>query len=113
VAEVEPGLVDDWILHTQTLDAYTRVSEISRTNPDGTLAFILEVLRREPLPRVLGSLAAGPLEDLLVYQGAAAIGKVEALASRDKRFRQLLAGVWRNRIAQDVWDRLQALIPES
>ncbi len=113
MAEVEPGLVDDWILHAQTLDAYTRVSEISRTNPDGTLAFILEVLQREPLPRVLGNLAAGPLEDLLVYQGPAVIEKVEALATRDNRFRQLLAGVWRNRIAQDVWDRLQALLPES
>jgi hypothetical protein len=113
VAEVEARLIDDWILHAQTFEAATKVSEISRTDPDGTLTFIFEVLRREPLPRVLANLAAGPLEDLLLYQGPAVIERVEALAARDERFRQLLASVWRNDIQQDVWDRVQALLPKT
>jgi hypothetical protein len=77
------------------------------------LDFILEVLGRQPLPRVLGNLAAGPLEDLLVYQGPLIIDKVEALAAADPAFRRLLSGVWRNQIREDVWERIQRLVPKT
>ena len=113
MTSADPQLVDQWIQHAQTFDAATRVGEMSRTDQDATLAFILEVLRRDPVPRVLSNLAAGPLEDLLVYQGPAAIEGIEALARRDTRFCRLLAGVWRNQIRQDVWDRVQALLPKD
>ena len=111
MAESEPQLVDDWILHAQTFWAATRASELSRTDPKAALDFILEVKHRDPLQRVLANLAAGPLEDLLVYQGPAVIDRVEALAAGDPDFRRLLAGVWRNQMREDVWERIQALLP--
>jgi hypothetical protein len=93
VAESEPQLVDDWILHAQTFWAATRASELSRTDPKAALDFILEVKHRDPLPRVLANPAAGPLEDLLVYQGPAVIDRVEALAAGGPGFPPTLS--WR------------------
>jgi hypothetical protein len=113
VDESETQLVDDWILHAQTFWAATEVSELSRNDPAWALDFILEVLRRQPLPRVLANLAAGPLEDLLVYHGPVIIDRVEALATGDPAFQRLLSGVWRNRIREDVWERIQALLPKA
>jgi len=111
VGQSEASLLDDWILHAQTYWAAAEVSELSRREPDATLDFILEVLRRDPQPRVRANLAAGPLEDLLVYHGPAVIQRVEALAAEENGFRELLSGVWRNRISEDVWQRVQALVP--
>jgi hypothetical protein len=52
-------------------------------------------------------LAAGPLEDLLAKHGPSFIDRVEQAAVNDNDFRELLVGVWRNGIAQSIWERLQ------
>jgi hypothetical protein len=57
----------------------------------------------------MGNLAAGPLEDLLSRHGAAIIDTVELEARQRKKFRELLSGVWRNVIADEVWDRVLRL----
>lgn len=54
-------------------------------------------------------LAAGPLEDLLSKHGSAVIDTVELTASKNSEFRELLAGVWRNGMAQQVWERIQRI----
>jgi hypothetical protein len=113
VTESETQLLDDWILHAQTFWAAAEVAELSRREPAATLDFILEVLKRNPQPRVLANLAAGPLEDLLVYHGPAVIERVEALAAEDTAVSQLLSGVWRNAIREDVWQRIQAMRPSA
>jgi hypothetical protein len=48
--------------------------------------------------------AAGPVEDLLVHHGAAAIQKVVDLASRDPKFARVLGGVWKRDMADNVWE---------
>jgi len=111
MTDSEQNLVHDWILHAKTFWAATRASELSRSDPEAALAFIQEVRRRDSSSRVLANLAAGPLEDLLVYHGADVIDRVEALAAADPAFRQLLAGVWQNAIRGDVWQRIRALVP--
>ena len=62
---------------------------------------------------LLACLAAGPLEDLLAYQGETIIDAVEAEAGRNEPFRVLLRGVWRNSMTSDVWARVQALAGEE
>ena len=103
-------LVGDWILNANTIWASRRVSEMSRTDPAAALEVIRDIQRRNPPPRVLANLAAGPLEDLLVYKGPEIIDQIEILAQEDPAFRRLLGGVWRNQIHGDVWNRVQALI---
>lgn len=71
--------------------------------------FILAVLARRPSERVLGMLAAGPLEDLLAYAGKFYIDRVELEARRNPAFRHLLGGVWQNRTPDELWRRVEAV----
>lgn len=63
---------------------------------------------------VLGSLAAGPIEDLLSQHGEAFIDRIEVFARDNPKFLLLLQGVWKGMMSDSVWDRLQALqaVPE-
>ena len=51
-------------------------------------------------------LAAGPLEDLLVYHGPGFLEEIDTLSRRSPSFRALLNGVWTSRIDQGVVARL-------
>jgi len=62
--------------------------------PDETWDVILRIHAQELSEKVRGMLAAGPLEDLLVYHGEQYIKHVRALALKDPIFKETLAGVW-------------------
>ncbi len=85
------------------------VEDLCQDHPDLALDFVLEVLKKDPSPEVIGVLAAGPLEDLLAENGLAVIDRVEQEAHRDPKFRHLLGGVWRNAMTDDIWERVQHL----
>lgn len=70
--------------------------------------FILIIYQREVSEKILAVLAAGPLEDLLVYDGTNFIDRVERLAKEDKKFNWLLGGVWRRSMKDEVWKRVQS-----
>ena len=65
--------------------------------------FILEVYKRDPPDKAIGSLAAGPLEDLLAKRGPDFIDRVEDRARKDPKFNYVLGGVWRNSMTDEVW----------
>ena len=71
--------------------------------------FILAVYRRKPSQKVIGNLAAGPLEDLLGKFGHKFIERVIALARSDKDFKFLLGGVWQNDMPEEIWQMIQAV----
>jgi hypothetical protein len=62
---------------------------------------------------ILGNLAAGPLEDLLVDHGPEFIDRVEILARQDRQFRRLLGAVWQNAMSDDLWNRVKAVAGPS
>ena len=68
--------------------------------------FVQSCYKKEMSPRVWAVLAAGPVEDLLAHYGPGYIDRVEDLAGKDPKFRDLLGGVWRNAMTDDVWDRV-------
>jgi hypothetical protein len=55
------------------------------------------------------SLSAGEIEDLLAMNGTEMIALVETEARHDPSFAKLLGGVWKNRMKDEVWSRLQAV----
>ena len=69
--------------------------------------FITAAYKRHLSDKVVGALAAGPLEDLLANQGAEVIERVEELARKDQQFNYLLGGVWRNSMSDEIWRRVQ------
>lgn len=70
---------------------------------------IRENILQQPL-EVGGALSAGVLEDVLAARGEEDIGHVELLDVNDPKFKYLLAGVWQNAMADEVWSRVQAAV---
>ncbi len=69
--------------------------------------FVLLVVSKRPSERVLSCLAAGPLEDLIAYDGKYFIDRIELFARQDSAFKDLLGGVWQNRTPADIWSRVE------
>lgn len=69
--------------------------------------FIMVAYNRDLSDEAVSVLAAGPLEDLLAKQGPDFIERVEELARTDPKFNDLLGGVWRNTMTDEIWRRVQ------
>lgn len=83
--------------------------DLPREKPEECLDIILIVLdkiRNEENDRLLGLLAAGPLEDLLHENGKQAVDRVEKYARIDPLFRKLLNGVWVIDVDENVKSQL-------
>jgi len=76
---------------------------------DGEYAFeIISAIHDLDLEhQCIETLSAGPIEDLLAYQGAVVIGLVENKARKDPSFAHVLGGVWQNSMTDDIWDRVK------
>ena len=94
-----PELVTAYFAYQQTHDdalawAWEAVDGSGFHEPRRKLEQLLVLLAAAPDDWQIGLLAAGPLEDLMRYQGDAVIDKVETEARRNPRLRQALAGIW-------------------
>lgn len=76
--------------------------------PEHQWRFILAALRFAEDDE-LGHIAAGPLEHLLGRFGDQYIDQVERMAESDSKFAKTICGVWRYMMADDIWERIQAL----
>jgi len=74
--------------------AMEAVAELVRDDPDVAWSVITEIIARAKNDRILGFVAAGPLEELLVNHGHRVMPDVEGLARSDQKFRRALTGVW-------------------
>ena len=78
--------------------------------PEEAWSVLLELIHAAPEDdRVLGFLAAGPLEEWLGRYGDRVIDWVERQAAEDHRFRRVLTGVWRHGMSEAVWERIRAI----
>ncbi|WP_423372855.1 DUF6869 domain-containing protein [Dyella acidisoli] len=105
--------IEKWSLANAVNTANSRASgldnEIPRDDPELCLIAILEILKRipsDPADHYFQVLAAGPLEDLLVYNGEHCVSQVELAARQSPSFRLLLNGVWSSAIKPRVLDQL-------
>ncbi len=62
---------------------------------------------RSEAQRVVGNMAAGPLEDLLDKHGPDFIDTVETEARRDRRMEWALSIVWQSSMPNEIWTRIQ------
>ena len=82
--------------------------DLLQSEPEQIWRLILEVLRLNNSNNIQEVLSAGPLEDLLAKYGESFIGRVESEAKSNPLFAQLLGGVWKNSMSNDIWLRVQA-----
>lgn len=69
---------------------------------------ILEISKRDLTDEQRALLAGGPLETLLAWHGADFIDRVILEAQQTPRFNDLLGGVWRQKIPEEIWNRIVA-----
>ena len=84
--------------------------ELREEDPDRAIDLIVEILRIETNPVMLSLLAAGPLEDVISME---TIDRIEREATSNKRFHDLLGGVWYYRAGDELKARLDALIADN
>jgi hypothetical protein len=100
-------LVDAWILAQETEDddarAITAMGDISQWEPELAWDLILRIHAKPLTDEVREMLVASPLEDLLVYHGAAVFPRVKEVALRDPLFRGMLKGVWLDVKVSPIW----------
>jgi len=89
--------------------ASDRVRDLLGCEPEELWQFILVVHRKDQSPAIQQVLSAGPLEDLLATYGQIFIERIEREAIADPFFAKLLGGVWKSRISDHVWARVQAV----
>lgn len=93
--------------------AFSRLDELVRSDPEVAWNVIGVIYQLDSTDQILANLAAGPVEDLLVYHGDRFIDRVETLAKSDAIFRKLLGAVWQNEIPESVWKRVRAVAGPS
>lgn len=93
--------------------AFKEMTDLSHQKPDVALAVILEILKITDEDRTLAVLAAGPLEELIVRHGKQLIDNIINLAMSNKKFYDLLQGIWGNDIDKDVWQKIEHLFSEE
>jgi hypothetical protein len=84
--------------------------ELREEDPDLAIDVIVDVLKIENNPVLLSMLAAGPLEDVISMR---TIDRIEREAAANRRFRDLLGGVWYFRAPEELKARLDALIGDA
>jgi hypothetical protein len=84
--------------------------DLREEDPDKAIDLIVEILKIETNPVLLSLLAAGPLEDVISME---TIDRIEREAARDRRFHDLLGGVWYYRASEELKARLDALIADN
>ena len=82
------------------------VVEMLQKYPDEAWPVLLSLIAVARDDRELASVAAGPLEEVLLAHGTRVIDWVEVHAARDAKFRRALSGVWRSEINESIWARV-------
>jgi hypothetical protein len=86
-----------------------REYDLMNEEPNEIWRLILKVLSLNNSNKILETLSAGLLEDLLAKHGAAMIDRVEKEAKSNPLFAKLLGGVWQNSMTDEVWARVQVV----
>lgn len=89
--------------------AYEQLDELIHEMPEVAWDVITEIRRLGGSDQLLSNLAAGPLEDFLVYHGEACINLIEAACKSDDQLRKLLGATWQNGMPDSLWSRIRAL----
>lgn len=118
-AIIPPGvLFAGWIAHAERgpadehyFWAWEGLNDLVYKDPERAWPLVHNLAADSPSDKVLGNVAAGPLENLLCYHGQAVIDRVLVAARSDPRFRRCLRGVWGwSGMDKEVWRRIEQAV---
>jgi len=101
------ALAGDWLTYVQTFWAHEEVERIvAEDTPERAWTVLRELIRASPDEEALGSIGAGPLENLLARDGDRVIDAIETAAATDPRVRYCIGNVWQREMSDALWSRL-------
>ena len=77
--------------------------------PEVQWRFILQCVNHAKSSDQCCAVGVGPVEHLLGFHGENWISRIERLAAENETFREMIQCVWRHKMTDDVWKRVQAL----
>ena len=105
--------VEDGGLDNSRQWAFDEMNRLVRQDPEAAWPVIVEIVRRSVNDRMLGFVAAGPLEDLIRLHAATFIDRIEAAAKDDEQFRKAVSGAWVDELPGDIEQRLTRVIGDG
>lgn len=90
--------------------AATEINLLALESPKECWEVVMRIFKETDDEWVLTNLAAGPIESLLSINGDYVIPLIQKEAVSNEGFRNMLKGVWRSAIPEDVWKRLDKII---
>jgi hypothetical protein len=94
-------------LYEESFWSFMLLDDLVYDYPLNALEVIKDILSINPeSDSIMGNLAAGPLEDLLVRHGEHIIEHIETEAKSNSRFASMLGGVWQSDMTDDIWQRV-------
>lgn len=93
--------------------SHEKLDDLCWRFPKKAFAIILEILNKTDRDFVLDNLSAGPLESVIARHGNEVIDLVEREAKSNNRFCELIAGVWKNTMSDDIWLRVKKIVSED
>lgn len=90
-----------------------KLDDLVINDPQTALAIIRGIAEKNQSREVAAILAAGPFENLLANHGPSVVDSVIEACRASESLRNLLGGVWRSSIANDVWEKLQKIPHEK
>ena len=88
-------------------DDFFDIDDLCDESPNDAWVIMLKILEITDDPKVLQVLSAGLLEDLLSIHPEKIIDYVESEAEKNPKFKDLLKGVWKSDIPDNIWNRVQ------
>ena len=85
--------------------AIETLMDLTEEDPEMAWEIILAILEEDSSEKILGNVAAGPLEDLMCVYGEEIMDRIESQAQRDPVFKKCMAGVWLDSRDTLVWRR--------
>jgi hypothetical protein len=90
--------------------SFDKLSDFCRKRPHDSWKVIVEIYERNSGNKVISNLAAGPIEDLLVYHGNLALILIDQYCHEEHKFVEVMKLIWKNSMSDEVWGQLQRLI---
>jgi hypothetical protein len=108
MAKQVSDIVSSWIICTENFWAHEALNELIDSDPEQAWLIIQEIAKHDFDDESKAMFAAGPLEEILAKNGPRIIDRIEAKAKTDPKFNDLLGGLWKNTMSDEVWARVEA-----
>ena len=108
--DADERIIEGWFTHEENFWAFNAMDDLCDEDPQLAWSITLDLIARADDENEVGSIAAGPLEELIRKHPNVIWDDLIAKAHTDERFRSAVHGVWVFPEDGDVFERFAELM---